>query len=199
MNPGISTLPTRIVMPGVGVFPSAMSRLHETGLAEALHDAVITRPHTGARHLLGDAVDAHRGVTKAARVQDSGWIAGRGRTAFVPRAGRASSHMSVGTRSSSAPRLTIVRGRRTRNRLLLRSLVITPFRRTAPLSPVRTPFAGGIVTAVRVGPHLGVQFHPEKSQTAGFAVLAQLPGSDLPCRVEGPSDADSCSTRISAS
>jgi len=45
-----------------------------------------------------------------------------------------------------------------------------------------TPFAGGIVTAVRAGHIWGVQFHPEKSQTAGFAILASFLGQTaLPC------------------
>src|SRR5690606_12001748 len=35
----------------------------------------------------------------------------------------------------------------------------------------RTPYAGGFVSGVRWGSIFGVQFHPEKSQKAGFRVL----------------------------
>ena len=35
----------------------------------------------------------------------------------------------------------------------------------------RTPFAGGFTSAVSRGAVYGVQFHPEKSQRAGFQVL----------------------------
>jgi glutamine amidotransferase len=34
-----------------------------------------------------------------------------------------------------------------------------------------TPYGGGFVSAVGRGSMLGVQFHPEKSQEAGFRVL----------------------------
>ncbi|MGB8951785.1 MAG: imidazole glycerol phosphate synthase subunit HisH [Candidatus Aminicenantales bacterium] len=35
----------------------------------------------------------------------------------------------------------------------------------------RTPYAGGFISAVRAGSIWGVQFHPEKSQRAGFQLL----------------------------
>jgi len=35
----------------------------------------------------------------------------------------------------------------------------------------RTPYSGGFVSAVRQGHLFGTQFHPEKSQRAGFQVL----------------------------
>jgi len=35
----------------------------------------------------------------------------------------------------------------------------------------RTPYAGGFVSSVANGNVFGVQFHPEKSQKAGFQVL----------------------------
>ena len=169
---------TRIVIPGVGAFPSAMSRLHETGLAEALHEAVITRGIPVLGICLGMQLmlaDGEEGGPCAGL----GWIAGRveriqpGPDERVPHVGWNTVEFVPGSPvfEGVAPRTDFY---------FVHSYHVVPTDSTVVAG--RTPFAGGIVTAVCSGHIWGVQFHPEKSQTAGFAVLASFLGqAALPC------------------
>jgi glutamine amidotransferase len=169
---------TRIVLPGVGAFPSAMERLRETGLTEALQDAVIGRSIPVLGICLGMQLMLAEGE-EGGECHGLGWIAGRverirpGPDERVPHVGWNTVDFEPGSRifEDVEPGTDFY---------FVHSYCVVPADRAVIAGS--TPFAGGIVTAVQSGHVWGVQFHPEKSQTAGFAVLANFLGpSALAC------------------
>jgi imidazole glycerol-phosphate synthase subunit HisH len=169
---------TRVVMPGVGAFPSAMSRLHETGLADALHDAVIARRIPVLGICLGMQLMLAKG-DEGGGCDGLGWIDGRVER-IRPAPDERVPHVGWNT-VEFAPGSPLFEGiEPSTDFYFVHSYHVVPDDRSVVVG--RTPFAGGIVTAFRSDHMWGVQFHPEKSQTAGFAVLTNFLGQTaLPC------------------
>lgn len=166
-DPGGLTDRARIILPGVGAFPEAMARLHEQGLVEAMTEQVIGRgiPFLGV--CLGMQLMASRG----SEVRDTpglGWIEGEvsllepGEDERIPHIG----WNEVQALPGSPLFLGIEPGH---DFYFVHSYVLRP----AHIEDVAgtTDYGGGFVSAVHRDNVFGVQFHPEKSQGMGFAVL----------------------------
>ena len=161
---------TRIVLPGVGAFPAAMSRLHETGLVDALHDAVIERGIPVLGICLGMQLMLTRGE-EGGGCDGLGWIAGCVER-IRPDAGERIPHVGWNTVEFESGSPVFEEVEPATDFYFVHSYHAVPV--DSSVVAGTTPFAGGIVTAVQAGHMWGVQFHPEKSQSAGFAVLASF-------------------------
>jgi glutamine amidotransferase len=157
----------RIVVPGVGAFGKAMEKIEQLGFVDALNTAVITRETPVLGICLGMQLMLAVGE-EGGNTEGLGWIDGSVRR-LVPSDGERIPHVGWNTVEFDE------------SCSLFRSLApATDFYfvhsyHVAPADPSviigRTPFAGGFASAIQKGSLYGVQFHPEKSQTAGFAVL----------------------------
>jgi imidazole glycerol-phosphate synthase subunit HisH len=160
--------PDRIVLPGVGAFGVAMANLESRGLLGALDDAV----REGGVPLLGICLGmqllASEG-TEGEATAGLGWIPGRvvrfepqGEDRRIPHVGwnelvhSGTSQLFDGIESG-------------RDVYFVHSYHLIPESATDAVGT--TPYCGGFVSAVARGTIFGVQFHPEKSQRIGAAVL----------------------------
>jgi len=157
----------RIVLPGVGAFPEAMARLRSCGLDVALTEQVMGRQIPFLGICLGMQLVATLG-TEAGETAGLGWIDAQVRL-LQAQPGERIPHIGWNEVLPVAD-CPLFKG-------------LTPgldfyFVHSYALRPDRdedvaatTPYAGGFVSAVHRGNVFGVQFHPEKSQKAGFTVL----------------------------
>jgi glutamine amidotransferase len=156
-----------IVLPGVGAFPEAMARLKARGLDVALGEQVIERKIPFLGVCLGMQLMATKG-TEIRETQGLGWIEGKvGLLQAEP--GERIPHIGwneVDSISDSPLFQGIAPGR---DFYFVHSYVLTPAR-SEEVAAI-TPYGGGFASSVHRGNIYGVQFHPEKSQQAGFAVL----------------------------
>src|SRR5262245_7574625 len=155
----------RIILPGVGAFPDAMANLQTLGLDDALREQVIEQHAPFLGICLGMQLLATIGQEVTA-TKGLGWIAGSverlqptdtdpriphmGWNEVVPAAGqRLFDGVDPGT-----------------DFYFVHSFHFVP---DDPANiAATTPYCGGFVSAVAAGDVFGVQFHPEKSQQAGF-------------------------------
>lgn len=162
----------RIVLPGVGAFDAAMDRLEGLGLVDALRRNVVDAGVPFLGICLGMQLLASRGTEGGPR-EGLGWIPGTverieptaddprvphvGWNEVVPAAGEASAHpLLQGVEPGSD--CYFVHSYR--------------FRCEDPRDVIATtPYASGITSIVGRANVVGVQFHPEKSQRVGAAML----------------------------
>jgi imidazole glycerol-phosphate synthase subunit HisH len=166
-DPGDLANAARIVLPGVGAFPEAMARLRNRGLDAALYDQVIAREIPFLGVCLGMQLLATRGA-EVREVAGLGWIDGdvsllhAGPGERIPHIGWNEVEPNAGA--------ALFRGiPQDRDFYFVHSYVLRPAREEDVAAV--TPYGGGFVSAVNRGNIYGVQFHPEKSQQVGFAVL----------------------------
>jgi glutamine amidotransferase len=166
-DPGDIEHAARIVLPGVGAFPEAMDRLRSRGLDMALSEQVIGREIPFLGVCLGMQLMATRG-TEVRETAGLGWIDGEvsllqaGPDVRIPHIGWNEVEPIAGSPLFQG----IAPGR---DFYFVHSYVLLPTR-DEDVAAV-TPYAGGFVSSVHRDNLFGVQFHPEKSQQVGFAVL----------------------------
>ena len=157
----------RIVVPGVGAFGNAMEKLEQLGFVDALYTAVISHETPVLGICLGMQLMLAIGE-EGGKTAGLGWIDGHVRR-LVPTQGERIPHIGWNTVEfdescslfrSLAPETDFY---------FVHSYHVAPDDPTVIIG--RTPFAGGFASAIQQGSLMGVQFHPEKSQTAGFKVL----------------------------
>jgi glutamine amidotransferase len=157
----------RIVLPGVGAFPEAMARLRSRGLDVALSEQVIGREIP----FLGICLGMQLMATSGTEVRDTdglGWIDGEV-DLMQAQPGERIPHIGWNEVEPTADS-PLFRGIDPgRDFYFVHSYALRP-KRHEDVAAV-TPYAGGFVSAVHRGNVFGVQFHPEKSQKVGFAVL----------------------------
>ena len=154
----------RLLLPGVGAFGPAMDRLEKTGLKEALLQAFLR-----GQPLLGICLGMQlltEGSEESPSVEGLGIIPGM--TTKLPRSGRAT---NTGFRRVSA----VDGGRSLVGDNLERDYYFNHGYRVEPAAAVgvgTTNYGGhDICAAVEFENASGVQFHPEKSQGQGLALL----------------------------
>lgn len=158
---------THIILPGVGAFPAAMARLAERRLVDVMTEYVVGR----GIPFLGICLGMQLLATGGSEIRDTlglGWIDG---DVDILNAGPGERVPHVGWNEvvpvNDSP---LFRGVASdRDFYFVHSYILRPTR--AEDIAARTPYGGGFVSAVQRGLIFGVQFHPEKSQQAGFDVL----------------------------
>ncbi len=154
----------RIVLPGVGAFGAAMRQLRVTpGLIEALDEAVLeqARPFLGVcvgMQLMaetGEEHGSHRGL---------GWLPGTVR-ALVPSADMKVPHMGWNDVRPTRPHPLIEAGE---------AYFLHSFAYEGEGVIADTDHGGSVTAAIGRDNLAGVQFHPEKSQRYGLALLSRF-------------------------
>ncbi|MGE0774303.1 MAG: imidazole glycerol phosphate synthase subunit HisH [Sphingomonadaceae bacterium] len=158
----------RIVLPGVGAFASCMGALSAIpGMVDAMEEAVHrnARPFLGicvGMQLLADVGEEH-GLHKGL-----GWIGGTVRALKPADPALKVPHMGWNDVTPVAPHPLIVPG----EAYFLHSFAIEGI--DPALRLATTDHGGSVIAAVGRGNIAGVQFHPEKSQGYGLALLARF-------------------------
>ena len=153
----------RIVLPGVGAFAAAMRALEAApGLVEALNDTVIAkgRPFLGVcvgMQLMAEAGEEH-GTTPGL-----GWVQGVVRA--IPADGVKVPHMGWNDVRPTVPNPLIEAGE---------AYFLHSFAYQGSDVIAETEHGGRIAAAIGRDNMVGVQFHPEKSQRYGLALLARF-------------------------
>jgi imidazole glycerol-phosphate synthase subunit HisH len=158
----------KIILPGVGAFDWAMTKLHESGMRECLDDMVIVKK----RPVLGICV----GMQMMARRSDEGELPGLGwidaevkrfdETTFDQK-----THLPHMGWNDVQPRDTgcLFKGMPSPRFYFLHSYYFAPGNPGDVLAI--TDYNGSFASAVRSGNVFGSQFHPEKSHQWGIQLL----------------------------
>lgn len=153
----------RIVLPGVGAFAAAMQALNAVpGLVEALDETVLRggRPFLGV--CVGMQLMAERGEEHG-ETPGLGWC--RGVVRAIPAGGVKVPHMGWNDVRPTVPHPLIVPGE---------AYFLHSFAYEGADVLAETDHGGPIVAAIGRDNMAGVQFHPEKSQRYGLALLARF-------------------------
>lgn len=160
-----------LILPGVGNFGSGMQNLHARGLVDALNEAVIERgvPLLGiclGMQLLADESEEAPGV------KGLGWIPGKV-TRFRDKAIRLP-HM--GFNVATPPEGHDIFFKKVDDEspdfYFVHSYCFYPDDERHILA--RTTYGSEFVSAVAKGRVVGVQFHPEKSQSSGLRLISDF-------------------------
>ena len=160
----------RVVLPGVGAFAACMTALEQRpGLMEAMTEAVQRRGRPFLGVCVGMQLLASRGLEFGDRA-GLGWIAGEVRRLEPGDCALKVPH--VGWNDVTALPHPLFRGASTSQMYFTHSYV---YDAADPAAVVATSDYGGAITAAVAQANIaGVQFHPEKSQEAGLALIARF-------------------------
>ena len=169
-DPDVVRAADRIVLPGVGSFKACAEGLRAIpGLVAAMEERV----HVGAAPFLGICVGmqllATRGVEHGV-TEGLGWIGGEVRR--IERADPSIKVPHMGWNDVALPPHAQVALVEPGEAYFLHSYHFVPDEGTAIAA--MTDHGGGVVAAVAQDNVVGVQFHPEKSQAYGLALLARF-------------------------
>jgi glutamine amidotransferase len=158
----------RIILPGVGAFPDAMANLRSLGLADAAREQVLEQGAPFLGICLGMQLLAELGE-EVRSTEGLGWLPATVRRLTptdqdtrVPHMGWNEVYPTGGSRLFTG----IEPGT---DFYFVHSFHLESNDPAAITAT--TPYCGGFTSAVADGNVFGVQFHPEKSQQAGFRVL----------------------------
>jgi len=170
-DPAVVSKSPCLILPGVGNFGSGMQNLHARGLVDALNEAVLDKgvPLLGiclGMQLLADESEEAPGI------KGLGWIPGkvlrfRDKTVRLPHMGFNAAAASGGRKDffpqvdGDAPDFYFVH-----------SYSFHPDDERHVLA--RTTYGSEFVSAVAKDRIVGVQFHPEKSQSRGLRLIADF-------------------------
>ena len=168
--PEVISQADRIVLPGVGAFAACMDALEQRlGLLEAMAEAVCDRGRPFLGVCVGMQLLATRGLEFGSR-DGLGWIDGEVRR-LQPGDG-ALKVPHVGWNDVSAYSHPLFAEARAPQMYFTHSYV---FHAADPGAVIaRTDYGGPFAAAVAKDNVAGVQFHPEKSQAAGLALIARF-------------------------
>jgi imidazole glycerol-phosphate synthase subunit HisH len=165
----------RIVLPGVGAFADCRGGLLAiAGLAQALEEAVIEKGRPFLGICVGMQLMAARGLEHG-ETPGLGWIPGDVKAIAPADPALKIPHMGWNTISLTRPH-PVFEGIKTGDDGLHAYFVHSYH--FVPESPehilARTDYGGALTAAVARDNLLGVQFHPEKSQRLGLALIANF-------------------------
>ena len=175
-TPNGSRAADRIVLPGVGAFADCRRGLDGVpGMVEALEEAVRERGRPFLGICVGMQLMATRGLEHEV-AEGLDWIRAMSRRSSPP-IPRSKFRTWAGTRCSRAapaPAARRHRDRRERPARLFRAFLSTHAAHHADLVSPMTDYGGPITAMVGRDNMVGTQFHPEKSQTLGLALIANF-------------------------
>jgi imidazole glycerol-phosphate synthase subunit HisH len=158
---------TKIVLPGVGAFDWAITRLNDSGMRSTLDDLVINR----RTPVLGVCVGMQMMATRSeeGELPGLGWIDAEVRR-FRAEAGRGTYLPHMGwndvTPVGNPP---LLEGIPVPRFYFLHSYCVVPAH--SSISIGTTEYGQRFTSAISAGHIFGVQFHPEKSHDAGIRLL----------------------------
>lgn len=158
---------THIILPGVGAFPDAMENLKKTGFDAAIREQVAGGEIPFLGICLGMQLMAERGV-EVRPCEGLGLIPGEVRRLQAVSDLERIPHMGwneVNVQKECPLFDGMPAGR---DFYFVHSY---HFACASEFAVATTPYAGGFVSVVGQGKVFGTQFHPEKSQRLGFALL----------------------------
>jgi glutamine amidotransferase len=165
----------RIVLPGVGAFADCRRGLHAVpGMVEALREAVIAKGKPFLGICVGCQLMAERGLEKVTS-EGLGWIAGDAVEIEPSDASLKIPHMGWNTLDVTRqhPLLAgIPTGAEGLDAYFVHSFHVTP-RNEDDLVAV-SDYGGPVTAIVGRDNFVGTQFHPEKSQTLGLALIGNF-------------------------
>ena len=170
-DPDVLRAADRIVLPGVGSFKACAEGLHAIpGAVEAMHERVFV----GGAPFLGICVGMQLLATQGLEHGETaglGWIAGTVR--LIEPADRSVKVPHMGWNDvATLPHARVNRVVEGGEAYFLHSYHFKPRHHEDVIA--MTDHGGGMVAAVGRGNMLGVQFHPEKSQAYGLALLERF-------------------------
>ena len=169
-RPEVIARADRVVLPGVGAFSACMDALEvRPGLVEAMGEAVQARGRPFLGVCVGMQLLASRGLEFGERA-GLDWIAGEVRR-LQPGA-RALKVPHVGWNDVQPRSHPLFDGHSAPQMYYTHSYA---FHAADPAEVIaETDYGGSFAAAVARGNVAGVQFHPEKSQAAGLALIARF-------------------------
>jgi glutamine amidotransferase len=170
-TPEVLRRATAIILPGVGAFGDGMKSLERRGLLPVLNDKVLRErtPYLGiclGMQFLADASTEH------GEHAGLGWIAGRVARIEPGATGLKVPHMGWNGLQLVRPASPLMGGVTEGTAVyFLHSYHFAPADTARDCVVATTDHGGTLVAAVERDHIFGVQFHPEKSQGAGLAIL----------------------------
>jgi glutamine amidotransferase len=156
-----------VILPGVGAFGVGMSHLRERGLEEPLREAALERKIPFLGICLGMQLLSTRGE-ESGETKGLGWLDAE--TVLIkPGVGEHLPHIGWNEVRPSRPSPLFAGIAPGTDFYFVHSYAVRP--RDAADILAAAPYGDGVCAAVQKGNVYGVQFHPEKSQKAGFALL----------------------------
>lgn len=171
-DPAYVAAADRLVLPGVGAFSACMDALEaRPGLVEAMSEAVLRRGAPFLGVCVGMQLLASRGLEFGER-RGLGWIAGEV-TRLEPADRRAKvPHMGWNSLEFERPHPLFAGAESGAHMYFTHSYAFRPQDPGVVLAS--TDHAGRFAAAVARDNIAGVQFHPEKSQGAGLALIGRF-------------------------
>ena len=167
-DPQVVRAADRIVLPGVGAFKACVEALRGvTGLVEAMAERVLVGGAPFLGICVGMQLMADRGIEFGV-TEGLGWIGGEVRPIERTDPAIKVPHMGWNDVAPMHHSPLIVPG----EAYFLHSYHFVP--EEGASAAAMTDHGGGLVAAVARGNILGVQFHPEKSQDYGIALLERF-------------------------
>lgn len=167
-QPGDLEQADKILIPGVGAFPSAMERINDAGFAEALDENVMVQGKPALGICLGMQLLAEAG-TEFGDCRGLGWIPGR--VEQIPRNDAALRLPQIGWNElevrHACPLLADIGDKS--SCYFVHSYEFNPADENDVTATV--DYGGPVTAVVARGNIFGVQFHPEKSQRVGLKIL----------------------------
>jgi glutamine amidotransferase len=170
-EPAIVAAADRVVLPGVGAFASCRAGLDASGVYEALNEAVHGRGAPFLGICVGHQLLASEGLEFRVTA-GLGWIPGQVKRLEPRDPALTIPHMGWNAIAFARAHSLFKGVENGAHMYFANSFALTP---ADPADVLATTDHGGPFTAaVAKGNVAGVQFHPEKSQAAGLALLANF-------------------------
>jgi glutamine amidotransferase len=165
---GVIASASRVILPGVGAFPAAMRRLRERSLDVILSEQVMAKGTPFLGICLGMQLLATTG-SEGEATKGLGWIDGEVRRLEPAGGDQRIPHIgwsAINIQKESPLLASVPDGT---DFYFVHSYALYPSRQEDIVAT--TNYGAGFTAAVQRGNVFGLQFHPEKSQRAGFRVL----------------------------